>query len=405
MSLPRVCASPAPAVLPPPTDSPAFGAAVRSLWRFGENVAYLNHGAFGATPVPVLAALHRWQQRIEEAPGPFMVGDLPGLLRKTASAVAAAFGVSGPQLVLTDNATTAINAVLNSFPFRNDDRILLTCHTYGAIRHAVRHRAAGTGLGVDEAVPPFPLPDAAALEAAVLAACTPRTRLAILDHIVSETGQVWPLAPVIAALKARGCVVLVDGAHAPGHIPLHVPALGADLYVGNLHKWLFTPRSCAFLWAAPDLPFPLHPTVISWGLNQGLAAEFDWVGTRDPSPWLCATEGLAFLNHFGFENISGYNRALSQQAVDHLTRLWAVSGPVFPPALHSVLRLVPLPKSIPADEAGSRALQTRLWQEHRLHVALIRLHGRLWVRLSTQIYNTLDDYDRLGQAILRIQTE
>ena len=131
--------------------------------------------------------------------------------------------------------------------------------------------------------------------AALSEALTPYTRIAVLDHVTSETALVLPLAGMAALCRERGVPVLADGAHAPGAIDLDIPALGVDWYVANLHKWAFAPRGCGVLWAAPDRREGLHPPIISWGLDVGWHQEFDWTGTRDPTPFLCAPVGIAFI--------------------------------------------------------------------------------------------------------------
>ena len=135
---------------------------------------------------------------------------------------------------------------------------------------------------------PYPRFDRAVLVERLAAAITPRTRVAVLDHVTSESALVFPLAEMAAVCRSRGVAVLADAAHAPGMLPLDVPAIGVDWYVANLHKWAHAPRSCGVLWAHPNRQAGLHPPVLSWGLDKGFTAEFDWVGTRDPTPWLAA---------------------------------------------------------------------------------------------------------------------
>lgn len=377
---------------------PAFGVPARGLWRFGDDVAYLNHGAFGATPTAVLGAQACWRDRIEAAPGPFIVFELPDALRAAADRIGQAFGVPGGEVAFVDNATTGVNAVLRSFPFDPGDGILVTRHTYGAVRNAAAFAARRHGAMLEEATLPFPLIDPADAVRAVERAITPRTRLAILDHIVSETAHVLPVADLVAACKAKNVAVLVDGAHAPGQVPLDIAGLGADWYTGNLHKWLFAPRGSAFLWASPTAPVPVHPTVISWGLDKGFTAEFDWPGTRDFSPWLAAPAGLAFFEGLGPERVLAHNRALVLAAGRRLAEAWGVDL-VTPEERVGAMVLVPLPGRFPATDAARRAVEAQLWRGHRIHAALMCLEARLWVRLSAQVYNSLGDYERLARAV------
>ncbi|HYD29708.1 MAG TPA: aminotransferase class V-fold PLP-dependent enzyme [Azospirillaceae bacterium] len=376
-----------------------FGAPARLLWRFAPDVTYLNHGAFGATPAEVLEAQSLWRDRIEAAPGGFIVHELARELRAAADRIGRAFGVPGAQLAFTDNATTAVNAVLRSCPLAPGDEVLITRHTYGAVKKAARFIVGQSGAVVTEAAVPFPLADDAQAVAAVERVITSRTRLAILDHIVSETAHVLPIAQLVAGCRAKGVPVLVDGAHAPGQVPLDIAAIGADWYTGNLHKWLFAPRGSAILWASPTAPFPIHPTVISWPLDQGFPAEFDWVGTRDFTPWLTAPTALAFFERLGPARVMAHNRDLALAAGRLLADAWKVA-PVTGPERVGAMLLVPLPGRIPATEEAKRALEGALWRRHRIHAAFMLLEGRLWLRVSAQVYNTADDFARLAATVL-----
>ncbi len=221
-----------------------LGAAARAAWRLDPGVTYLNHGGYGATPVAVLAAQEEWRARIERNPTAFLARALPAALRQAAATVAAALGAAGDDLVFVDNATSGINAVLRALELAPDDEILITSLAYPAIRNAARFTAARAGARLVEAPLPLPIRDETAVIAAVAAQLGARTRLVILDHIASASALVLPVAALIAAAHRHGARVLIDGAHAPGQIALDLPALGADWYVGNLHKWYFAPRAC-----------------------------------------------------------------------------------------------------------------------------------------------------------------
>ncbi len=270
-----------------------FGAALRPEWDLDPGLAYLNHGSFGVTPRAVLAAQDEWRRRIDRNPAGFMSTARAPMLRAAATTVAKYLGAEGDDLVFMENATSAANAVLRSLAFKPGDEILVTSLGYRAVNHAAAYVASRAGATLVEAKIPLPVADADAIVAAVEAKLSPRTRLAIFDHISSQSAILQPVARLIAAARAAGAEVLIDGAHVPGQLPLDIPALGADYYVANLHKWLFAPRGTAILWARPDLQGELHPLTISHGYGSGFLAEFDWTGTRDLSGWLSAPDGIA----------------------------------------------------------------------------------------------------------------
>jgi len=278
-----------------------FGrAALERDWGLDPSLVYLNHGTVGASPRRVLAAQQRIRDEIERQPSRFLLRELadqgmtrPGhdrpRIRVAAEAVAEFLGARGDDLVFVDNATTGANAVLQSLELEAGDEILVTDLGYGAVTNTARYVTRRRGASVRVVEMPWP-PEARAVLRAIEQGLTPRTRLAIVDHITSETAAILPIADVAASCRARGVPILADGAHAPGQLALDIGALGVDWYTGNLHKWAWSPRSCGILWAAPPRQAAVHPTVISWNLDQGFTAEFDWIGTRDPSAALAAPE-------------------------------------------------------------------------------------------------------------------
>jgi isopenicillin-N epimerase len=248
---------------------------------------------------------------------------------------------------------------------------------------------------------PFPARDPAQFVAAIERALTPRTRLAILDHVSSGTALVMPLAAMAAACRARDVPVLVDGAHAPAAIALDIEALGVDWYAANLHKWAFVPRSCGVLWAAPERRAGLHPAVLSWGLaNDDWLQEFDWTGTRDPSPWLTAPHGLAFMREvLGVEAMRAYNHALAWQSARLLAERWGQDWDT-PEEMVGCMVTVPLPEGLgPADAAQAQKLRDALLFEHGIEAPVIAHGGALWLRLSLQVYNDESDIERLALAV------
>jgi isopenicillin-N epimerase len=192
--------------------------------------------------------------------------------------------------------------------------------------------------------------------------------------------------------------VLVDGAHVPGHIPLDVPSLGVDFYSANLHKWAHAPRSCGFLWAAPSRQAGLHPPVISWGLDQGFAAEFDWVGTRDPSAWLAAPEGLAFLRELGEDAARAYNHGLAWGAARQLSERWNTTLG-FREAHVGSMVTIPLPERFGSTREDAVRLRNSLLFEDEIEVHAHAACGRVWVRVCAQVYNDQEDIERLGEAV------
>ncbi len=392
---------------------PTFGRSFLSHWWLDPAITYLNHGTVGATPRAVLEAQHAWQRRIEAQPAAFLFRQLMRLtpddaaaprplLRQAADSVGAFIGAPGDDLVFVDNASTGVNAVLRSIALRPGDEIVVLDQAYGAVIKAAEFVARGVGAKVVVAATPFPVQGdpTEAYADAVERALTPRTRLAILDHISSHTALTLPVAAMTARCRARGVPVLIDGAHAPGAIDLDVAAFGADWYVGNLHKWAFAPRACGFLWVASTQRAATHPPTISWGLDVGLTQEFDWTGTRDPSPMLCAPDGIAFMRDvLGLDAMRAWNHDLVWRMAHELSARWGQPFTTLE-SMVGCMASVALPERIDQlGEAAAPALKDWLFHERRIEAQVLAIDGHVCVRLAAQVYNDESDYERLADAV------
>lgn len=385
-----------------------FGHDALRHWPLDPGVVYLNHGTVGVTPVRVLEAERAIRDEIERRPAQFLLRELSAIavgvpraevprMRAAAERVAAFLGARGSDLVFVENATTGVNAVLRSIDFRPGDEVVVSDLAYGAVAKGAAYAATRAGATVRTVETPAPDRGSEAIADAIVAAVGPRTRLAIVDHVASESALVLPLQEIAARIHAKGALVLGDGAHALGMLPLQIASLGVDWYTGNLHKWAWAPRSSAILWAAPERQAELHPTVISWGLGEGIAAEFDWVGTRNPAAYLAAPAAIDLMEEWGTEAVRSYNHALAWEAAVTLPRRWGTETPVDESMVGSMVTL-PLPGTGSTEEDAAR-LRDALLFENRIEVQIHSWRGRLWTRISTQVYNDASDLERLGAAV------
>ena len=380
-----------------------FGAAARSHFLLEDGLTYLNHGSYGATSKPVMAAAQLCRERIERQPCRFMGEDLPVALRQTADRVGDYVGAKGDDIVFLDNATTAINAVLRSLVLFPGVDVLTTTLTYGAVMRTLefvcdRAEARLIPVHID-----YPVPDAETVVDRLVSAITSRTRLLVIDHITSRGSAVLPLAEIAAEFADRGIQVLVDGAHGPGMLDLDVESLGVTWYTGNCHKWLGAPRGSAFLWTAPDRQAFMRPTTISHYVANGYIPAFDWPGTKDFTPYLTIPDALDFRARFGEDAIRAYCHDLACRAGEYLAReLGTVVGTR--DSMTPFMVSVALPKRFGAAKQDvADALIRKIRDEHHLEVAIHAFEGRLWARLSFYIYNDMEDVDRLLHALKSVE--
>ncbi len=373
------------------------------------DVIFLNHGSFGSCPRVVLDEQARLRERMEREPMRLLLRDLEGLLDDARARLAAFVNAPPASLAFVPNATTGVNAVLGSFPLSAGDELLVTDHEYNACRNALDRAAAGAGAGVNVVSLPLPLTKDAVVHA-VLAAVTPRTRLALLDHVTSPTAAVLPLEHIVPALEARGVAVLVDGAHAPGMIPLDVTALGASFYTGNCHKWLCAPKGAGFLAVRPDRAAGVRPVVTSHGANSPrtdrarFLLEFDWTGTGDFTAYLCVPAALDFLAALlpgGVSAVMAANHARALEGGRIVAEALGVE-PTCAGDMAGSMRAVALPddgRGPTSALALDDPLQRRLFEEHRVEVPVFPFGGRRLLRVSAQVYNERSDYEALARAL------
>jgi len=375
-----------------------FAHALRSAFPLEEGVTYLNHGGFGVVPRSVLAAQAAWRDVIEAQPARFFQEHLAGALSDALDAVGVLLGASKRDLVFVDNATTGANAVLGSLDLATGDVILTTNHVYPGVRSAIREWCRRTGAVHRAVEVPHPIPGAEALADLVASAITGEVRVVMIDHMASASAVVFPVAAIVAAAHGRGVPVFVDGAHAPGQLPVDLDALGADWWVGNLHKWAFAPRGTAVLYARPGRREHLNPPVISLGYDAGWPDNFHWPGTRDFSGWLAAPAGLAFAKTLGgFDAIRAYTHALQREATTLIAQRWGVT-PSIPVGLRGAMSTLPVPDVSGADAA--LALHRHLREEHAIEVPVFAAGERVWVRIGVAPYSAREDFVRLARAVV-----
>ena len=384
---------------------------LKQHWLLDPDITFLNHGSFGATPKVVLDAQSAFRAQMEREPVRFFVRELEPLLDEARHALAGFLGADATGLAFVPNATAGVNAVLRSLDLDKHDELLVTTHEYNACRNTLEYVAGLAGAKIVLIDVPFPIASPEMIVEMVLERVTPRTRLLLIDHVTSQTALVFPVERLVAELNRRGIDTLVDGAHAPGSIPLDLRSLGAAYYTGNLHKWVCAPKGAAFLYVRENRRASIRPVSISHGANSmrrdrgRFLIEFDWTGTFDPSAWLSVPAALEFIPSLidgGWPEVMRRNHELALHGRDVLCEVLGIAPPA-PDDMLAAMAAVPLPDgtATTAPSLYGDPLQDALLFEEHIEVPIVPWPAppKRLLRISAFLHNEMADYERLAAAL------
>ncbi len=377
-------------------------------WSLQPGTLYLNHGAFGPSPAPVLSARRQAMDELESNPMDFYVRQLDDRLDAVCARMAHTFGCGAGDLVLVPNSTVAMNAVAASVKLAAGDEVLLTDHDYGAVVRAWGRRCSTVGAKTVLACPPDELQSPSQITEAIAARITSRTRIIVVSHITSPTAIIFPVAEICRLAKERGILVCIDGPHALMTQSINLRQLGCDYYVASCHKWLSAPFGSGFLYVDRRHQSSTQPVITSWGRRlsggpQRWQDEFHWFGTFDPTPLLAIPAALDFLEQqVGIERFRNQTHDLARYARKSLEKI-AGSQALVPDEIewYGSMIAIPLPGvSRSADYPNmTHPLQQALWEEAQIEIPIIEWRGRVHIRISCHLYHSPSDVDRLCQAL------
>jgi isopenicillin-N epimerase len=369
------------------------------------DVAFLNHGSFGACPRPVFETYQKWQRELEAEPVDFLAREIDGRLAEARAGLGAYVGAPADDLVFVPNATTGMNILARAIRLQPGDEILGTDHEYGAVERTWRYLCGAQGATYRRASVPLPVSDPATVVDQIFAAATERTRAVVVSHITSPTAVRFPVERIVRRAHERGMLAIVDGAHAPGQVDLNLEALGADFYTGNCHKWLCAPKGAGFLYVRPEHHAALQPLVVSWGYDPGqpsaqpLQDYFEWVGTADPAAYLSVPAAIEFQREHNWPAVRAACHALAGEARERIGALTRLPQ-IYPDSTDWWVQMCAAP--IPLRDGETReALHDRLRDEFSIQVPITDWGGQRFVRVSIQAYNSPDDVDRLLAALAK----
>jgi isopenicillin-N epimerase len=382
-------------------DPPSPIPGARLLFSLDPATAFLNHGSFGAVPLSVQRTQQRLRDEVESNPVKFHAQGLLDRLIHTRRHVAGFLGADPDGSALVPNTTAGVSLALQSVRLGAGDEVLLTDHAYGAVALAARRQVRRAGATARTVALPLGAPPAEAVSRIRSALRPGRTKLLIVDQIASATAQILPVRDITTAAHEHDIPVLVDAAHVPGMLDVDVSAIGADFWIGNLHKWAFAPRGTALMAVAPEWRRRIDPLIVSWEQDVGFPLSVEFQGTIDYSPWLAAPAGLFVLRTLGLEAVREHNAALAaygQRVVGAALGLAPDELPD-PGEPDASMRVIPLPAGRATTQTEAQALRQLIADKLATETAVNAWGGRGWIRLSAQIYNHPDEYDRLAERL------
>jgi isopenicillin-N epimerase len=370
---------------------------VRRLWLLDPEVAHCNHGSFGALPVQVLAAQDQFRRRMAANPMRWFDREMPGLLTEAKAEVARFIGASPEDVGFVSNVSAGVSAVVQSLALSPDSEVLSTNHAYGAVSSALDRLCSRTGAARVVAEVPISSTDEEIL--AIFAEhCSERTALAVIDQVTSPTARRFPVEAMAALAHRAGAAVMVDAAHAPGMLPLEVPKIGADFWVGNLHKWACAPAGTGALWVAPAWRGQVLSLVVSWGEAEGFPRSFERVGTDDLTAWVAAPLSLHLLASLGWDRVRAHNEALVCRAQETVAEILGSPPDELRHDPGLSMALVPLPPGLADTREQAQSIKEKMAaQGVEMSIGCWNGHGR--IRLSAHVYNCPADYERMGRGV------
>lgn len=373
---------------------------MKSLFFLRDDVTFLNHGSFGASPLPVMREYQRIQIELEKQPVEFMDRRHDAMLADARTCLAGYLGCEAEDIVYVPNTTTGVNAVARSLPLKPGDEVVISDQEYGALEKMWNFVCQATGAKLVKAVIPFPLSSPDEIRNAILDAVTPKTKVVFFSHISSATALVFPVKEILDALRGSGVYTLIDGAHAPAQIPLNISELDPDFYTGNCHKWMMAPKGTAFLYARKELQHLLVPPVISWGNThrpQGYSYfidEFEYQGTRDISNFLAVPAAIKFMDFHNWRKVSDDCSMLVQSAKRGMEEVTGTES-LYPGETDLIRQMV----SVRLPEKAPAGLKMMLYDEFRIEIPVFAHNGERFIRISLNVYNSQKDVDKLLEAL------
>lgn len=377
---------------------------LRSEFLLRKDINFLNFGSFGASPRPVFDRYQQFQLELEQEPVLFIVKTGMEYLKQSREALGKYLNVSADDVVYLPNPSHAVNLIAKSFDLKAGDEVLTTEWEYGACDRTFDYYCKKAGATLVRQKIPLPIASKEYFMEHFVKGITPKTRLIFMNHITSSTGLRFPVEEVIAYAKSKGIPTFIDGAHAPGQVPLDLTALGAEIYTGACHKWMMTPKGSSFLYVKKEWQDRFDPLVVSWGYNSTTPSHSRFLdyhqtqGTRDFSAFLCIPEAIAFMDKYDWTAVSKECRELTRSNAPRFLELLG-ADPIAPITEDFILQLY----STPIRTTQPVQLKDLLFDKYRIEVPVMPHGDKVFLRYSIQAFNKQEDLDGLYEALKDIK--
>ncbi len=377
---------------------------LKDLFLLDPSYRHLNHGSFGACPQPIFEDYQRWQLALEREPVDFFVNKGMVALQKSKEALGTYIHCDPDNLVYTTNPTYAINIIAKSFDLQPDDEILATDQEYGALDRTWKYYCEKAGAKYIQQPITLPIVSKEQMIEDFFAGYTKRTKAIFISQITSMTALIFPVEEICAKAKLLGLITIVDGAHVPGHIPLDLSTLQADIYTGACHKWMMTPKGCSFLYITPEIQNDFDPVIISWGYDADVPGKSRFLdyhqlqGTRDYSAFLTVPKAIEFMKTHDWWEVANRAKQLLRSNYPRLCEVFGTT-PICPVEATFLGQIA----SVPVPISDPLPLKKELFERYRIEIPVFKLRDQVYLRLSTQAYVSQEDIDYLIQALQEIK--
>ncbi len=369
-------------------------------------VTFLNIGSFGACPKPIFEEYQNWQMKLEQEPVQFIKFNAPAYLEIARKVLGTYLHADADDIVYVPNPTTAANIIAKSFPLQAGDEVLTTDLEYGACAKTWSYYCKKAAAKLVQQPITLPIVSKNQFIADFFAGCTAKTKLIFISHITSTTALIFPVQEIVALAKQKGIPIFVDGAHAPGQVPLDLQDLDADFYTGACHKWMMTPKGSSFLHVKKKWQTILDPLVVSWGYDSAIPSHSQFLdyhqmqGTRDFSAYLCISKAIEYMQQNNWQAVTASCRELVLYNANRFITLFN-STPISPITNEWIAQML----SIPIHTNNAWELEKHLFEKYRITIPIMPHGNKIYIRYSIGAFNTQADLDKLYNALQEILQE